>query len=86
MTLKTTVQRDWSEERVDDFGTGEDVETDKHDVVSEEHEAGEFVCDLRFSEGVVAEVANVPDLGVLYDEAVHCDGSDLGYANQPTSG
>lgn len=54
-------------ECVEYLGAGEDVETDQHNVVGEEHECGEPVGDLRLSEDVVAEVADVMDQRVLHD-------------------
>jgi hypothetical protein len=49
------------------------MEADQENVVREQHEAGEFICNFASSEGVVAEIADVFDLGVLHDEFVHRD-------------
>lgn len=61
---------------VEDFGTGEDVETDQEDVVGEQHESGELVGDARLAKCVVSKVADVSDLGVFHDEFVHGHGGD----------
>lgn len=58
-------------QRVEDLCASQDVETDQHDVVEQQHDGCELVRDLALAESVVAEVANVHDLGVLHDELVH---------------
>ena len=63
-------------EGVKDLGTSKDVESNQHNVVGEQHETGEFICNLALSANVVSEVADIPDLGVLHDEFVHGDGGD----------
>ncbi len=63
-------------ERIEDFGAGENMETDEHDVVEEQHDCGEFIGNLALAEDVVAEIANVFDLGVLHDVFVHSNGGD----------
>ena len=52
------------------------MEADQKNVVGEQHEAGESVCELAVSEGVVSEVTDIFDLGVLHDELVHGYGGD----------
>jgi hypothetical protein len=47
------------------------VEADEEDVVGQQHESREFVCDATLSKGVVSKVADVLDLRVLHDEFPH---------------
>lgn len=42
---------------IDDSSTGEDMETDKKDVVGQKHEATEFVCESTFAKDVISKVA-----------------------------
>lgn len=51
---------------VEDLGAREDVETDEEDVVGEEHEAAEFVCDLALPECVVSEITCCSKYSVSY--------------------
>lgn len=62
---------------VEDLGASQDVETDKHNVIGQEHDAGEMICSTTLVEGVVAEIADVHDLRVLHDVLVHRDRSDV---------
>ena len=50
--------------RVQYFRAGEDMESDEHNVVREEHERGEMVGPSLLAEGVVAKVADVHNLWV----------------------
>ena len=63
-------------EGVEHLGAGQDVEANEHDVVSEQHECSEVVCDHALAKDIVTEVADVVDLGVLHDELVHRDRGD----------
>jgi len=63
-------------ERVQNLRAGQDVETNKHNVVGEQHKSSEFVCDLGLSAGIVRKVADIPNHGVLHDEAPHGHGGD----------
>lgn len=49
------------------------METDKEDVVGEQHESSELVRDSALSEDIVTEVTDISDLRVLHDEFVHGD-------------
>jgi len=56
---------------VEDLCSSQDVETNQHDVVGQQHESSKLVCDPALSECVVAKVADVSDLGILHDKLVH---------------
>ena len=45
---------------VKDLGTGKDVEADKNDVVSKQHEPGEFISNSALSKGVVSKITYCP--------------------------
>ena len=62
---------------IQDLGSGENVESDQHDVVGEKHESSEFVGDLAPAEGVVSEVANILNLRVFHDESPHGHAGDV---------
>lgn len=64
-------------QRIEDFGASKDMETNQHDIVGEQHESSELICDLALSKGVVSEVADIPDLWVFHDEFVHRERSDV---------
>lgn len=53
------------------------METNQHNVIQQQHNRCELVCDLALAKGVVAKVADILDLGVLHDEFVHGHRSDV---------
>jgi len=52
------------------------VETDKEDVVGQEHKSGEVVGDHALAKDVVSKIANVFDLRMFHNVLVHGDGGD----------
>lgn len=60
-------------EGIEDFGAGEDVKADEHDVVQKQHDGRELVRNLALAESIIAEIADVLDLGILHDELPHGD-------------
>lgn len=63
-------------EGVQNLCASKDVETNKQDVVGQEHEGSEVVGGVTLAEDVVAEIADVLDLRVFHDVVVHSDGGD----------
>lgn len=43
-------------QRVEDLGTGKDVEADQKDVIGEQHEGSECVSNPALSKGVVSKI------------------------------
>lgn len=64
-------------QRVQYFRSGQDMKPNEQDIIRQQHESGKLVSDPGFAESVVAEVANIFDLGVLHDEFVHGEGGDV---------
>lgn len=63
-------------QRIKDLSTGKDVETDKKNIVGEQHKSGESISNSTLSESIESKITNVLNLRVLHDELPHSHGGD----------
>lgn len=61
---------------IENLCASQDVESDKQDIIRQQHKRSKVVGNPALAECVVAKVANILDLRVLHDELVHGDGGD----------
>lgn len=43
-------------QRIEDFSTGKDVETDEQDIIRKQHKSGKLVRNTTFSKSIVSEI------------------------------